>query len=87
MFRQHTNIKGDTEGGCGIRDAQQLFIALQALGGRATDDRSNGTPLGRHQLRQVQQLLVLLPSPFCFLDGGVQPFVPPRLALLGRLAH
>jgi hypothetical protein len=36
----------------------------------------NGAPLGRHELGQVQQLLILVARPLGFLDRRVQPFKP-----------
>lgn len=49
---------------------------LQALGSSASNDGSNGPPLGGHQLGQMEQLLLLFSGPFGFLDAGIQPFVP-----------
>lgn len=34
----------------------------------------------------MQQLLILLATPFRFTNGWVEPFVPSGLALLGRFA-
>jgi len=80
--------QGGRRRGPGLRGrAQQLLVALQALHGGAADDGRDGAPLRRQQLGQVQQLLVLLARPLGLLDCRVQPLVPARLALLGRLAH
>lgn len=49
---------------------------FQTLSSSPSYDRSNGPPLGGHQLGQVKQLLLLFSGPFCFLDTGVQPLVP-----------
>lgn len=34
----------------------------------------------------MQQLLILAPAPLHLTDGGIEPLVPTRLALLGRFA-
>ena len=44
---------------------QQFLVSLQALRGGASDNGRDRAPLGRHDLRQVQQLLVLLARPLC----------------------
>ena len=44
--------------------SQQHLIMLQALGRSPSNDGGNGSPLTRHQLGQVKQLLLLLPAPF-----------------------
>ena len=66
---------------------QQLLVAFQALCGRATHNRGDRAPLCRHELSHVQELLIFFARPLDFLDRRIQPFVPPRFALLGRLAH
>ncbi|CRK27851.1 hypothetical protein BN1708_004512 [Verticillium longisporum] len=71
----------------GLGLVEELLVALEALVGGAADDGGNGAPLGRHELGEVQELLVLLLAPFDLLDAGVEPFVPSRFALLGRLAR
>eukprot|EP00972_Heterocapsa_arctica_P056266 8301154-Heterocapsa_arctica.AAC.1 len=58
---------------------------LEALVRRAADDRRDGPPLGREELRQVQELLLLFPGPLGLLHAGVQPLIPARLALLRAL--
>lgn len=58
------------------RNSQQKFIVFQALCSSSPNDGGNGSPLGWHQLGQVQQLLLLLPRPLCLFDAGVQPLVP-----------
>lgn len=55
---------------------QQLLVALQALVGGAPHYGRNGAPLAGHDLGQVEELFVLLPSPLRLLDAGVQPLVP-----------
>ena len=56
---------------------------LQALGSGAADDWSDGSPLGGHQLGQMQQLLLLLSGPLCLFDAGVQPLIPTDRAGTG----
>jgi hypothetical protein len=34
----------------------------------------------------MEQLLLLVPGPFSFLDAGVEPVIPPCLALLSRFS-
>mmetsp|Transcript_24788 Transcript_24788/g.58820 ORF Transcript_24788/g.58820 Transcript_24788/m.58820 type:complete len:221 (+) Transcript_24788:657-1319(+) len=65
---------------------QEALVALLALARRPPHERPDGAPLRRHQLGQVQELLVLLPAPLHLAHGRVQPLVPPRLALLRGLA-
>jgi len=38
---------------------KEFLVTLQALRRRASDNGGNGSPLGWHELRQVEQLLVL----------------------------
>ncbi|EJK56612.1 hypothetical protein THAOC_23467, partial [Thalassiosira oceanica] len=64
----------------------EALVALLALARRPPHERPDGAPLRRHQLGQVQELLVLLPAPLHLAHGRVQPLVPPRLALLRGLA-
>ena len=71
----------------GLSLVQQFLIALQTLRRGAADDGRDGAPLRRHQLGQVQQLLVFLAAPFDFPDAWVQPFGPARFALLGSFAR
>ena len=66
--------------------SQQLLVSVEALGWGAAHDWGDGAPLAGHELGQVEQLLVLLAGPLCLFDGRVEPLIPPRLALLGRLA-
>eukprot|EP00962_Isochrysis_galbana_P022508 scaffold6732_cov99-Isochrysis_galbana.AAC.2 len=68
------------------RLVEQPLVVLQALRGGPADDRGNCTPLRRHQLGQVQQLFLLIARPLRLLDRRVEPLVPARFALLGRLA-
>lgn len=49
---------------------------LQTLGSGSSDDGGNGSPLGGHQLGQMEQLLFLLSGPFCLFDARVKPLVP-----------
>lgn len=55
---------------------QQLLISIKTLSGSATNNGSDSPPLRGHELCQVQQLLILLPSPLCLLDRWVQPLEP-----------
>jgi hypothetical protein len=64
-----------------LRHVQQLLVVLDALARGPTDERRDGPPLRRVQLREVQQLLLLLPRPLRLLDAGVEPLVPASLAL------
>lgn len=49
---------------------------FEALSGRAAHDGGDGSPLGGHELGEMEQLLLLLPTPLRFLDARVQPLVP-----------
>ena len=35
----------------------------------------------------IFSIFLVKPSPFCLLDAGVEPLVPPGFALFGRFAH
>lgn len=62
---------------------QQLLVPLQALRRSPANNGCYCTPLRGHKLREVKELLILRLGPFCLLDRGVEPFVPPGLALFG----
>lgn len=49
---------------------------FEALSGRAAHDGGDGSPLGGHELGEMEQLLLLLPTPLRLLDARVQPLVP-----------
>mmetsp|Transcript_20181 Transcript_20181/g.32242 ORF Transcript_20181/g.32242 Transcript_20181/m.32242 type:complete len:267 (+) Transcript_20181:594-1394(+) len=72
---------------CAHHRVQQMLVALEALCGGPTYDGRDAPPLTRHDLGEMQQFLVLGLTPLRLLDARVQPFVPTRFALLGRLAH
>jgi len=55
---------------------EQLFVAVQALRGRAAHDGSDGAPLCGHELGQVQQLFILFASPLRLFDARIQPLIP-----------
>lgn len=55
---------------------QQKFIVFQALGSRSSNDWSDGPPLSRHQLGQVQEFFLFFSGPFCFLNAWIQPLIP-----------
>lgn len=65
---------------------QKFLVPLEALGCGTSDDGGNCPPLCRHQLCQVQKLLILLSRPLNLANTGVQPFDPTRLALLRGLS-
>lgn len=64
---------------------QELLVPVQALGCGSADDGRDGPPLGRHELGQVEQFLVLIAGPLDFADAGVEPFGPAGFALFGGL--
>jgi|AntAceMinimDraft_5_1070358.scaffolds.fasta_scaffold100361_2 hypothetical protein len=69
-----------------LRRVQQVLVVLHALRRSPPDNRRQGAPLAGVQLGEVEELLFFFPRPLGLLDGRVEPLVPPRLALLRRLA-
>lgn len=59
-------------------NSQQKFIVFQTLCSSSPNNRGNGSPLGWHELGQVQQFLLFFSGPFCLFDARVQPFVPVK---------
>lgn len=55
---------------------QKKFIVFQTLGGCSANDWSDGPPLSRHQLGQVQEFFLFFSGPFCFLNAWIQPLIP-----------
>lgn len=55
---------------------QQIFIMLQTLSGRSSNDGGNCSPLSGHQFGQVKKFLLFLTWPFCFLNARIQPLIP-----------
>ena len=55
---------------------QKQLVAFQTLCSCPSHDGGDGAPLCRHQLGQVEKLLILCSTPLCLLDAGVQPLKP-----------